>query len=333
MREVTTFCYSLYKRVAGIPVGNGFVPVILPILALSAIHTYTVLSVDKHSPPSIHEAILTEKGGHEIKITELQAPDRDTILKNRIKVKPKLSPVLKPEFAAPDITRGNLLKNELSITFDGGSEATGADEILNILRRKNIKTTIFLTGDFIKRYPDIVFKMVEDGHEIGNHTLTHPHLTTFERNFRQQTISGVDKEFVIQQLKETARLFKEITDVDMISYWRAPYGEHNPEIRQWALEAGFTHVGWTTDHKRKETLDTLDWVSDEESEFYHSAEEIKERILNFDKDGSGVKGGIVLMHLGTERKDNHAYTKLPDIIDNLEAHGYRFVKVSELLNK
>ena len=321
---------------------NGFVPVILPILALSAIHTYTVLSVDKHSPPSIHKALLTEKGGYEIQITELQASDSNAILKNRIKAKPKLSPVLNlpqnvsiggPKFAAPDITRGNLLKNELSITFDGGSEATGADEILNILREKNIKTTIFLTGDFIKRYPDIVFKMVEDGHEIGNHSLTHPHLTTFEKNFKQQTLPDVNKEFVTEQLKETARIFKKTTGKDMAPLWRAPYGEQNAEIRQWAYEAGFTHVGWTTDRKRKETLDTLDWVSDEESEFYHSAEEIKERILNFDKGGSGVKGGIVLMHLGTERKAGHVYTKLPEIIDSLGERGYKFVKVSELLKK
>src|SRR3990172_7833648 len=190
---------------------NGFVPVILPILALSAIHTYTVLSVDKHSPPSIHKALLTEKGGHEIQITELQASDSDAILKNRIKAKSKLSPVLKPKFAAPDITRGNLLKNELSVTFDGGSEATDADEILNILRGKNIKTTIFLTGDFIKRYPDIVFKIVEDGHEIGNHSLTHPHLTTFEKNFKQQTLPGINKEFIAGELKETARIFRELT--------------------------------------------------------------------------------------------------------------------------
>ena len=53
--------------------------------------------------------------------------------------------------------------------------------------------------------------------------------------------------------------------------------------------------------------------------------------LNFDKDGHEVKGGIVLMHLGTERKDSRASAKLPEIIDSLEERGYRFVKVSELI--
>ena len=74
-------------------------------------------------------------------------------------------------------------------------------------------------------------------------------------------------------------------------------------------------------------------MSNEESEFYYSADEIKDRILNFDKGGNEVKGGIVLMHLGTDRKDSHVSTKLPEIIDSLEQRGYRFVKVSELLNK
>jgi peptidoglycan/xylan/chitin deacetylase (PgdA/CDA1 family) len=163
--------------------------------------------------------------------------------------------------------------------------------------------------------------------------MTHPHLTTYERNFKQETISGVDKEFITGQLKETARLFKETTGKDMISFWRAPYGEQNAEIRQWAYEAGFTHIGWTRDYKTKETLDSLDWVSNEESEFYHSADEIKNRILNFDKGGNEVMGGIVLMHLGTERKDSRASAKLPEIIDSLEGRGYRFVKVSELLER
>ncbi len=87
------------------------------------------------------------------------------------------------------------------------------------------------------------------------------------------------------------------------------------------------------DHKTRESLDSLDWVSNEESDFYYSAEEIKERILNFDKYGNGVRGGIVLMHLGTESKDGLAYTRLPDIIDGLEQKGYRIVKVSELLKR
>lgn len=353
IREVRAFSLLLSKKAAAIPIGNGYVPAILPILALTSIHTYTTLITKDYKPPIHYEIQEFKDSSPEIRSldTKIQSlkttdtalnivaynaqPEENNLKKlfeKKIKLQPKTPVIVKPKIIAPDITRGNVMKNELSITFDGGSEATDTGAILNILRERNIKTTIFLTGEFIKRYPELVKKMDEDGHEIGNHTFTHPHLTTFEKNFRQETLPNVDREFLIKELKETARIFKELTGKDIISYWRAPYGEQNAEIRQWAYEAGFTHVGWTTDYKRKESLDTLDWVSNEESEFYHSADEIKERILNFDKEGNGVSGGIVLMHLGTERKDSHAYTKLPEIIDTLTDRGYRIVKVTELLN-
>ncbi|OGQ66253.1 MAG: hypothetical protein A3F88_08815 [Deltaproteobacteria bacterium RIFCSPLOWO2_12_FULL_42_16] len=354
IREVRAFSLLLSKKAAAIPIGNGYVPAILPILALTSIHTYTTLTTKDYKPSIRYEIQEFKDSSPEIRsldttIKNLKTTDTAQIvvaynaqpeennLKNlfekKIKLQPKTPVIVKPKFIAPDITRGNVMKNELSITFDGGSEATDTEAILNILRERNIKTTIFLTGEFIKRYPELVKKMVEDGHEIGNHSLTHPHLTTFEKNFKQQTLHGVNKEFITRQLKETARIFKELTGKDMIPYWRATYGEQNAEIRQWAYETGFTHIGWTTDYKNRESLDSLDWVSNEESEFYYSADEIKDRILNFDKGGNEVKGGIVLMHLGTDRKDSHVSTKLPEIIDSLEQRGYRFVKVSELLNK
>ncbi|MBI3398440.1 MAG: polysaccharide deacetylase family protein [Deltaproteobacteria bacterium] len=321
IREARAFCQFLYEKATGIPIKNSFVPMILPILTLSFIHTYTTLSLKKSEPLAITVRLnITPEA--EIKAVTANLGKQDKAL---------LSP--KPRVFIPDITRGSLLKNELSLTFDGGSEATDAEDILNVLREKNIQTTIFLTGEFIKKYPELVKKMAEDGHEIGNHSMTHPHLTTFEKNFKQQTLPDVNKEFITRQLKETATIFKDTTGKDMAPLWRAPYGEQNAEIRQWAYEAGFTHIGWTADSRTKQSLDSLDWVSNEESEFYHSADEIKDRILNFDKDGHEVKGGIVLMHLGTDRKDSHVSAKLPEIIDSLEQRGYRIVKVSELLNE
>lgn len=353
IREVRTFSLVLFKKAAAIPIGNGYVPAILPILALTSIHTYTTLTTKDYKPSIRYEIREFKDSSPEIrsldtKIQSLKTTDtslnivaynaqpEENNLKNlfekKLKSQPKTPILSKPKFIAPDITRGNVMKNELSITFDGGSEASDAEEILRVLRERDIKTTIFLTGEFIKRYPELVKEMVKDGHEIGNHTFTHPHLTTFEKNFRQETLPNVNREFLIKELKETARIFKELIGRDMIPYWRAPYGEQNADIRQWAHEAGFTHIGWTRDYKTKESLDTLDWVSNEESEFYYSADEIKERILSFGRNGKGLNGGIVLMHLGTERRDNRASDKLPEIIDGLGEKGYRLVKVTELLS-
>ncbi len=230
-----------------------------------------------------------------------------------------------------DITRGDTERMELSITFDGGSHAGDAELILDTLRQRNVRTTIFLTGSFIKKYPDIVRRMVRDGHEIGNHTMTHPHLTEFTKNRSHKTLPWITREVLAGELRETARLFTSVTGRRMAPLWRAPYGEINAELREWAYAEGYLHVGWTSDHERKESLDTLDWVSDSSSELYLTSSEIKARILNFNRDTYGLRGGIILMHLGTARKDDRPAERLGEIIDELRERGYRFVKASTLV--
>ncbi|MBI5561440.1 MAG: polysaccharide deacetylase family protein [Deltaproteobacteria bacterium] len=236
------------------------------------------------------------------------------------------------EHSAPrDITRGTADRMEVAITFDGGYEDGDADAILSTLRSRGIKTTVFLTGTFIKKYPEVARRIVRDGHEVGNHTMTHPHLTDFERTYRQTTKQGVDRAMLASELRQTAALFKETTGAEMAPLWRAPYGEENDEIRRWAFEEGYAHIGWTYDGKRKESLDTLDWVGDASSRLYRTAYEIRDRVLNFGRNANGVRGGIVLMHLGTERKRDKASEVLGEIIDGLAASGYRMVPVSKLL--
>lgn len=236
-----------------------------------------------------------------------------------------------PQFTPPDITRGPVDRMDVTITFDGGSEDADAGVILGALAERGIQTTIFLTGAFIKKYPDLVRQMVRDGHEIGNHTMTHPHLTDYERTYRQTTRRGVDRVMVVRELREAAAVFKDVTGTEMAPLWRAPYGEANDEIRRWAFEEGYVHVGWTYDHKRRESLDTLDWVDDVSSRLYRTSDEIRDRVLNFGKGGDGVKGGIILMHLGTERKTDRASAMLGEMIDGLAGRGYRFVKISKLI--
>ena len=62
------------------------------------------------------------------------------------------------------------------MTFDGGSGAESAVEILDTLKARRIRTTFFLTAAFIQKYPDIVRRMAAEGHELGNHSTTHPHM-------------------------------------------------------------------------------------------------------------------------------------------------------------
>lgn len=230
-----------------------------------------------------------------------------------------------------DITRGPVERMEISFTFDGGAEAEDASTILDALQDRDIQTTMFVTGQFIRKYPGIVRRMVLDGHEVGNHTMTHPHLTDYAVNSTHKTASGVDKALVAKELRETAAIFKETTGTEMAPFWRAPFGEINETIRRWAFEEGYLHVGWTTDYQAGESLDTLDWVHDRSSRLYRSPDRIKVRVLGFGKNRGGLNGGIVLMHLGSERTDDKASSRLPEMFDELASMGYSFVKVSRLV--
>ncbi|NOX36646.1 MAG: polysaccharide deacetylase family protein [Calditrichaeota bacterium] len=223
------------------------------------------------------------------------------------------------------IDRGDVQKPLIALTFDGGSTAENAEQILAILREQQVQCTIFLTGQFMERYPHLVKQMVADGHEVANHTYSHPHLTTFETNRRHDTRPGVDRRFVHRQLLRTDSLFFQITGQHLAPYWRAPYGEYNREILRWAAEAGFLHVRWTNG------FDTFDWVSDTLSPLYKEPEEVLNTILSRDKSRFRLNGAIILMHLGSRRVQSHIYSILPSLIDSLRSRGYQPVPISKLL--
>ncbi len=239
-----------------------------------------------------------------------------------------------PRVVADDITRGDLTVREIAFTFDGGAEDNVAGEILDILWARKIQATMFLTGGFIRSHPDLVRRMVDEGHEVGNHTDTHPHLTTYEKDRRQQTLPNVTREFLVGQLRRAEESFRKLTGQAMAPYWRAPFGEHNAEIRAWAAEAGFRHISWTRGAGMAEDLDTRDWVADRSSRIYRSREQIATRILEFGHGRpEGINGGIILMHLGSNRKTDRPHEGLPQLLRTLQGQGYRIVTVSELLER
>jgi peptidoglycan/xylan/chitin deacetylase (PgdA/CDA1 family) len=231
-----------------------------------------------------------------------------------------------------DFKRGSRTKKTVALTFDGGSTNNAAEEILNILKEEGVHCTFFLTGEFIRRYPETVKRICAENHEVGNHTWGHPHLTTFEENRRHQTLAGMTEKILKTELQKAASLYQMVTGAEMAPLWRAPFGEYNKEILLWAARAGYRHVGWTTGRGWNGTMDTMDWVADRSSSVYHSADEIVEKILRLARgDGEAASGAVILMHLGTNRKDDFPHRKLPDIIQGLEAEGYKLCTVTEMM--
>ena len=212
----------------------------------------------------------------------------------------------------------------VALTFDGGSSDRGAETLLNMLDSLNIRSTIFLTGHFIKNYPDLVKKIVLAGHEIGNHSYSHPHLTSFEKDGLHNNLPYVNRALIHRQLLKTDSIFFVTTGKKMSLLWRAPYGELNDHILGWAAELGYLHVGWSA------KCDSWDWVKDVSSPLYRNNADMLSHFLDLEEK-YGLNGKIILMHLASERDGQMPYQILPELAENLRSRGYVFGKIGEML--
>lgn len=236
----------------------------------------------------------------------------------------------RPQNRIASFERGRRDLPKAALTFDGGGDAGESELILDVLEQRGVTATFFLTGDYIRHNPELVRRIAAAGHEVGNHTWSHPHLTTWNRTHRHDTLPGLDRTLLQGELNQTARAYEAATGRLMTAIWRAPFGEVNDDLLGWAAAAGWSHIGWTRDDLGgRHTLDSLDWVAERSSRNYLTSEQIATRILSFGAGGEGLNGGIVLMHLST-RRDDPEVTRLGALVDALRGEGYRLVTVSEL---
>ena len=221
---------------------------------------------------------------------------------------------------ALNLTRGPGGHKRLVLSFDGGSSAEVATEVLDLLKARGLRTTLFLTGAFIQHFPALVKRMAAEGHEIGNHTMNHPHFAPGMKRDPKWT-----RERVQHELLEADAALLRVAGRPMDPLWRAPYGEHTAEIRRWAEELGYRHVGWS------EGADTLDWATPNERRLYRTGEAIVQRLQQrLNRDGDGI---IVLMHLGSARRSSDRPTEgLGAFMDRARQEGWSFVPVSALLH-
>jgi peptidoglycan/xylan/chitin deacetylase (PgdA/CDA1 family) len=220
---------------------------------------------------------------------------------------------------ALNLTRGPGGHKRLLLSFDGGSSAEVATEVLDLLKARGVHTTLFLTGAFIQRFPILVKRMAAEGHELGNHTMNHPHFAPGMKRDPKWTRERIQREL----LDADAALVR-LLGRPMDPFWRAPYGEHTAEIRRWAEELGYRHVGWS------EGADTLDWATPKERRLYRSGEAIVSRLQQrLSRDGDGL---IVLMHLGSGREEGDRPTDgLGAFMDRAKKEGWTFVSAGGFL--
>ena len=231
---------------------------------------------------------------------------------------------------------GTIDKKLIALTFDGASNSSAAGDILDTLKSRAVKATMFVTGDFIRAFPDAVRRIVAEGYEVGNHTFSHPHLTSWAQDRTHTTLPEISEAFLCSELKRADSLFYRVTGNHYAPFWRAPYGEKNRSLCIWALRCGYLHIGWRQGKTWRQGLDSNDWVPDEETPGFHTPEQVVDKILALASDpAGGINGGIILMHLGTLRKDANMqmYRMLGKLIDDLKAMGYTFVTTSEMLKE
>ena len=220
---------------------------------------------------------------------------------------------------ALNLTRGPGGQKRLLLSFDGGSSSEVTAEVLDLLKARGVRTTLFLTGAFIRRFPVLVKRMAAEGHELGNHTMNHPHFAPDMKRDPKWT-----RERVQRELLDADAALLSLLGRPMDPYWRAPYGEHTAEIRRWAEELGYRHVGWS------EGADTLDWATPKERRLYRSGEAIVQRLhQRLDRNGDGL---IVLMHLGSARTVGDRPTDgLGAFMDRARKEGWTFVSAGTFL--
>ncbi len=208
------------------------------------------------------------------------------------------------------------------LSFDGGSSNESAVEILDTLQARGVRTTIFLTGAFIQKFPELVRRMAREGHDLGNHTMNHPHFAPGMKRDARWT-----KERFQNELLSADRALVQVLGRPMDPYWRAPYGEQTKELREWAEEIGFRHVGWS------EGADALDWATPNEKRIYRSGDAVLER-LHARLSKRDADGLIVLMHLGSGRQETDRPSKnLGAFMDRAQKEGWHFVKVGDYLQE
>ena len=198
--------------------------------------------------------------------------------------------------SAAEIAIGNTSRPHIALTFDAGGPSEPAARILDILAKHHVHSTFFITGDWANLNPDLVRRIHNEGHEIGNHTMHHPDLRT------------LSDQGECTELNQAEQVISSLTGVTTRPYYRPPYGGRDNRVRTLAAQIGYRTVYWT--------IDTLDWQTTATSD------SITKIVM------ANIKNGvIILMHAGSQVESE----TLDGLMTKIEQMGYQMVTVTQVL--
>ena len=189
----------------------------------------------------------------------------------------------------------------LYLTFDCGYENGNTEPILDALKKHKAPATFFVVGNFISTSPDLVKRMHEEGHTVGNHTYHHPDMSQIST-----------KEAFAKELGDVEELYQEITGKTMTKYYRPPQGKYSTDNLQMAKDMGYHTFFWS--------LAYVDWYQDDQP----THEEAFDKLL-----GRIHPGAIVLLHSTSSTNAEI----LDELLGKWEDMGYTFGTLKDLTGK
>lgn len=195
---------------------------------------------------------------------------------------------------------GDTDKKIIYLTFDNGYENGYTKDVLDVLKKEKVPAAFFVTGHYLESAPDLVKRMVKEGHIIGNHSWYHPDLTT------------VNDERFKRELERIRAKTEEITGIKEMNYLRPPRGIFSNRTLQMANEEGYTHIFWS--------LAFVDWHVNNQKGWRYAYDNIMKQIH---------PGAILLLHAIS--KDNAE--ALEKVIKDLKEEGYTFESLDHLVMK
>ena len=196
---------------------------------------------------------------------------------------------------------GSTDEKVLYLTFDAGYENGCTEKILDVLKKHNVRAAFFLVGNYMQKNADLVRRMVDEGHIVGNHTMHHYDMSKLS-----------DKAAFAKELTDLEDLFRDITGKELPKYYRPPQGTYSAENLKMARELGYQTVFWS--------LAYVDWNNDSQPTREQAFQKLLPRTHN---------GAVVLLH--STSATNAAI--LDELLTKWEGLGYRFAPIEELFRK
>ena len=195
---------------------------------------------------------------------------------------------------------GDTSKNIIYLTFDAGFENGNTEKILDSLKKHNVKATFFLVGNYIETSPELVERMVEEGHTIGNHTYSHPDMSKIS-----------DEESFKKELQSLESLYKETTGQELLKIYRPPQGKYCVSNLEMADKLGYKTIFWS--------LAYVDWDENKQPTKEEAFNKLLKRIH---------PGAIVLLH-STSKTNGDI---LDELLTKWEDMGYSFGEIKDLIS-